>query len=1317
MTKKIDKNMSFNCPNCSNILPNGAKFCSTCGVKIINQSFNYCSCGQELVAKAKFCPKCGKSQISNSPQLQETATSGIETICTCGKLISPHGKFCAACGKDLSTIKNEKTGLEQHDQIPNPIKSDQNISEQTSRNTQPADNEIIQPSPNIIQNSENVSSNQNIQQSNNHDYTTNKQYSATIQNTNSQPSYNNPTNPPASNFQPKAKPVKKIKAGKVFLIIFVILFAITGIGGAYLLLMNGPDVLKPEYNKVEYYPQEGAGGTYVYFAFDNGFDPNTQDVNFYFHSQELPILSFADNTAMIQIPKNSRDGEIEIMSDGKILSKHTFKVLKPEIIKLASETIKPSNQSQTINFPDGVNITIPAGFVKSQTGISISEVKNAPTLAMNPLSPIKEYDIVIDGMEQLPNFIEISLPYDSKLFGKDFPEEDQFLAFRRDNDFNHFTTLAYSVDKDNQRVSIYTDHLSVVGMIVIGGLIIGPAVGMLGPESMDKLSYDIYVTPQKNIRLMYNKELDKKSLFLNEADWMAKYRPAISTLSYSKDHPKFIQDIGEMFEIALENYRKAGLKEAVKKPGWIRKEVINHVNIKLDSYTASLTSEPSYLSHTGYIHMGAELYLIDFRNDESSHSFVGHELFHRVQAEYYNFTRFKRAQDFWWIEAAAEYAGDRVAWKENIRTWNGKQFEKMFKQIPSDLLSHPINTTGKPNTKYQNEYEYHASVFIYYLIEVCGFDFAELIDAVAKGAPLTKLDVYLKSQSGGVNGIEYYYRGFARWAFFAEGKYSAGFFKKYPLADFKSSDNNELCEKKDIITMPENKELLVSVEGNKDICIEVLQLKEGAKSPLNSTPQVLATIYGGQSQKIINIKNDEIVYFMAVNNGGTGASAKVKIGNQVGNKPVEELCEHNFSFKDSYSAKLYALKLKSLEFTMTPDTISDGKINEKYSFKLNAENIPANVTSVYIDYDFGDTQSNSSKDKTQVILVEQGGKIETEISYTWKYATKKCNIKMRLMNAADNKELAKTEGIIEFYNVKILGDRSIVYEISEGSVTEFKQKFTAEATPPGDYQFEWDFDDGIKSLKLKGVRNKSEIEHTYTNLKEGQEFIPKVKLYDAKENLLAEDEINIRVEKKKENKKPDVPVTPPVSNNYRLTFVVYLWTNYTEGHNEDGQTWIKSNYHSFEKSGTWGISISKGGSFSGSTSFKDNWERVSGVRDDKMLKSFKYEKYDVWNRDNKKIREEWMTVELRNVPVYEIGTNDYGIQYKRDGWDCDNLRPDPEFAKSIVKIEHKIKFYPSGKEISIASFDFSKSEVNACKDWQNIWIPKSHIRVGIGYNK
>lgn len=197
---------------------------------------------------------------------------------------------------------------------------------------------------------------------------------------------------------------------------------------------------------------------------------------------------------------------------------------------------------------------------------------------------------------------------------------------------------------------------------------------------------------------------------------------------------------------------------------------------------------------------------------------------------------------------------------------------------------------------------------------------------------------------------------------------------------------------------------------------------------------------------------------------------------------------------------------------------------------------------------------------------------------------------------------------------------------------------------------------------------------------------------------------------------------PVVAENYELDFKIYAYMHYTNGHDMDDQQFSKSDYKLIESPGTGGsfpgFQISKGGSFKGKlfdSKHEDGW--VEGEYSNQRLSWLKSHMHFTWfKQGGAKSREQWIDVELRNIPVDYNGAGDYGIKFHRDGWDCDNLRPDPEFEKSIVKIKHRIKFYPSGREVSFDYIDFGKSEVQGCKDWKNMWIPRSFIEVSIGYN-
>jgi hypothetical protein len=99
--------------------------------------------------------------------------------------------------------------------------------------------------------------------------------------------------------------------------------------------------------------------------------------------------------------------------------------------------------------------------------------------------------------------------------------------------------------------------------------------------------------------------------------------------------------------------------------------------------------------------------------------------------------------------------------------------------------------------------------------------------------------------------------------------------------------------------------------------------------------------------------------------------------------------------------------------------------------------------------------------------------------------------------------------------VSILPPRILILELGEGA-SEAEHEFEAAATPKAKYLFEWDFGDGSKTAEEEPAPGKKSVQtHRYSGLKEGDSFSPRVKLFDDKGNLLAEDSISITVTRSK----------------------------------------------------------------------------------------------------------------------------------------------------------------------------------------------------------
>ena len=76
---------TMGCPHCGVQIPQGSKFCPSCGKKATVEKVACVHCGAGIAEGAKFCPECGKSQEPVK-------------CASCGASMPAGTKFCPECG-------------------------------------------------------------------------------------------------------------------------------------------------------------------------------------------------------------------------------------------------------------------------------------------------------------------------------------------------------------------------------------------------------------------------------------------------------------------------------------------------------------------------------------------------------------------------------------------------------------------------------------------------------------------------------------------------------------------------------------------------------------------------------------------------------------------------------------------------------------------------------------------------------------------------------------------------------------------------------------------------------------------------------------------------------------------------------------------------------------------------------------------------------------------------------------------------------------------------------------------------------------------
>jgi hypothetical protein len=878
----------------------------------------------------------------------------------------------------------------------------------------------------------------------------------------------------------------------------------------------------PKISIENYYPTEGGMGSFVMIELNR--DVPQSDLQVFYSDVQIPFTQVAEKVIGFTIPLDASSDEIKVAYKR---SKATapFTVLNESKVELGREELSPSPYLQTISVCEDISVTLPGSFLQNKKLLTVSQVEHPAVTQEHPFEHQKVYDISIDGLTQLDDTIEIAMKYDPAWFDPEVPLEEQLDAVRWDKETGVWVNLYYRIDEDAQTVHMLTDHLSffTLSLKSVSILGLGKTAAIVGglAYASEWLANDVYISQGGNIRILYSKKGIYK--MFPDQDWenVMKNGNLELPMGYRHIYPFMVQDIGNILEKSLAAYIKAGFDDPTSK-SFLGVGYQRRVKVKIDSYWNFYGSgEFNHSSIWDLINVPTEIVKIEFfntvQNDASAYNkaetwlthILAHELFHSFQVPYYGmFTEWSKGSHLWWMEATADYASNDIAWGRNTTVLNTRIGNKFF--------AYPLNTLGSKALTYKGDrldYEYLSAIFVRFLVQQKNSYPKDLIQYVAKAGkgtePLLAIKNYVQERLGYTmdasdHPLDKIYGEFVLWMLKNTD---------FQLADFDDPANtNVVADKQQMISIPEEKATIVLKkeemgQGNIFVC--------KGSSNLTSSRDVsspLVNIKEAGKEIKIDVQDGDILYFVAPN--GTELERKATTTITYLPKDGSEkkmLASYVFEVGKDCTAKVWAVKVSVGDWSIDPEQIEEGKLNEEYIFTIKGSSIAKGISEVRLEYDFGD----GGKDAKGSVRarVSSSGTVEVEIPYTFLPSEKTQKnedliVTVKVDIFAGESSLGSVSAIVALtpIQVTILPPRLMTYELAAGA-TEVEHPFKASASEEGEYIFEWNFGDGSPLERTQG--NTSSISHIY---REKKTYYPEVTLYDLEGTLLAKDSITIFVE-------------------------------------------------------------------------------------------------------------------------------------------------------------------------------------------------------------